>query len=286
MVTPEHSMGAPTAEFTIGGVLGKSISLYLRNFIPMAIIVVVSTVVTYGIGIALSYAIWVWTTGSTDFRISTDAVSIENFYWLTMTSAAVIMILASILSYVYMTAAMVSGAVDDLRGNKVALGRCLANGLKVLLPATGVSVVVWLAAIIPLLIAAASMFLFVGIVAVPLTVAAMAAVLWVAVPVVTVERRGVFGSLSRAGDLSRGLRWKIYGTVLVVLALVFVVSIVFGGVFSALTYVTGSVVFEFLSVFVSLLLIGWAAATSAVGYYDLRMAKEGADLDEIITVFD
>jgi len=36
----------------------------------------------------------------------------------------------------------------------------------------------------------------------------------------------------------------------------------------------------------NLLLMGWGAMTAAVGYYDLRMAKEGIDIDQIAAVFD
>jgi hypothetical protein len=285
-----QDQGSTGYRFTIGAVLWESTALLFRNIVPLGLLIVLVTVITYGIGITLAAVVMTVAGGlellSGPGTFQDRVANAGDASWAPIAAAGLIVFLFSVLSYGFLAAAMVSGAVDDLRGNKVSIGRCLATGFKVLLPVGGISIIVWLVGTVLIAIAAGLILLLIGFVALPLTIALVASVLWVAIPVATVERTGVFASFSRAGQLSKGYRWKIYFTVLIVGIIFIVVSTVLGGVVTLLSLIGGGVVPELVSYLISLLLSGWAAMTSAVGYYDLRMAKEGADIDQIAAVFD
>jgi hypothetical protein len=105
---------------------------------------------------------------------------------------------------------------------------------------------------------------------------------WFVSPVVaTIERHGPISSLRRSWTLSTGFRWRIVGLfiLLVVLAIVLVVLTLF--VIGALTAIDRNVgaVATFIALFVAVPL--WMPlffGTMTVLYYDLRVRKEGLDL--------
>lgn len=276
--------------FRIGEILWESTTVLFNNFVPLGLLILIVTVATYVVGIALVIAV-VLSVGGAESVGDPGALQARmtrggGMPWGPVGAAVVVFVLFSILSFGFTTSVMVSGAMDGLRGNKVSIGRCLANGVRVFLPVSGISVIVWLVGVVLLAIAGALMFLFIGMLALPLVLVLIASVLWVTIPVATVERTGVFASLSRAAELSRGYRWKIYFTVLVVSVLFIVISLIAGGLMTAMSFLGAAALFNLLGFAANLLLMGWGAMTAAVGYYDLRMAKEGIDIDQIAAVFD
>ena len=106
---------------------------------------------------------------------------------------------------------------------------------------------------------------------------------FVAVPICIVERRGPWQSLVRSGELTKGHRWKIFGIILVL----YLVSAIVGYILtSVLTAIGGTV----LAMIATLLWNGvWGAFFAifvVVTYYELRVAKEGIDIEQIASVFD
>jgi uncharacterized membrane protein len=106
---------------------------------------------------------------------------------------------------------------------------------------------------------------------------------FVGTQVCVVERLGPWTSLKRSAQLTKGHRWKIFGLML----LLIVVSLI------------GSTLIELaLAPFGSFILTSgasliWAAIWGAyyavavvVAYHDLRVAKEGIDIEQIASVFD
>jgi hypothetical protein len=105
---------------------------------------------------------------------------------------------------------------------------------------------------------------------------------WFVAPVVaTIERHGPISSLRRSWQLSAGFRWRIVGlfVLLVVLFLVLLLLIIFAVGLIAATNQTAGAVAVFIALFAAFPL--WMPlffGTMTVLYYDLRVRKEGLDL--------
>ena len=115
--------------------------------------------------------------------------------------------------------------------------------------------------------------------------------IWIAVklsmtfPAVVSERKGPFASIGRSWSLTSGNWWRVFGTLLVVLLITFVLQIALGGVVGGLLAVSDNV--SELTAAIVLTLVNlltlvityplWASVTSVV-YYNLRVRNEGFDL--------
>jgi membrane-anchored glycerophosphoryl diester phosphodiesterase (GDPDase) len=161
------------------------------------------------------------------------------------------------------------GAFQDMRQRPVRLGETLQKALMRAVPVVGIAICVTFAL-------AFGMILLVvpGII-----VYTMYAV---ALPVCVVEHLGVFASMKRSAQLTKGYRWRVFGLFLVRLVL----GMVFTGVLLTVTKL-GSPLTVRLTDFI------WVALSSSffstvvvVAYHDLRVAKEGIDIDRIAAVFD
>jgi hypothetical protein len=85
------------------------------------------------------------------------------------------------------------------------IGAAVRTGLARCLPLLGVSILYWLGVSF-----ASALLLIPGI---------MVAVMWsVSLCVIVAERPGVFGAFSRSRDMTRGVRWRVFGVMLVIFA--------------------------------------------------------------------
>lgn len=117
------------------------------------------------------------------------------------------------------------------------------------------------------------------------------AVLWsVALPVCVVERPGVFASLSRSRNLTRGFRWPIFGLFAVYFIAYLAASTVLGGIAGALMLAGGGGAMVVGTIAASVVtsvagsMLGLAGVAAI--YYELRTAKEGVGADQLAAVFD
>jgi hypothetical protein len=164
-------------------------------------------------------------------------------------------------------AVLLYAAFDDMRGRRVNMVESVRVGLRRFLPIVGVALGV------PILSTFAGiLFIVPGL---------MLYVRWfVAVPACIVEQFGALDSMRRSADLTKGHRWKIFGLLLA-------------------TAVPDAVASNWLDpsdgnlTSVVVLRLAWetvwnafGAITVVVAYHDLRVAKEGVDIDEIAAVFD
>jgi hypothetical protein len=159
------------------------------------------------------------------------------------------------------------GAFQQMGGKPFSIGDSLSVGFRRALPVIGVALLSGLGISL-----AAILFVIPGII--------VACMLYVAVPVCVIEKAGVFESLNRSGVLTRGYRWQIFGLLALVTIAAFIGGIVVGWL--------GGVV-----LWARLLSFGWQIVTTAFGavlvavvYHDLRVAKEGIDIDSLANVFD
>lgn len=124
-------------------------------------------------------------------------------------------------------------------------------------------------------------------------VAAPALWIWVrlyyAMPLVVLERLGSFQALSRSWRLSQGAWWRTFGYWLLALLIVFVVNLILGlpfGIFLGLDILPygdyGVVVTAAISYVVTVLVYAltqpFVAGVNTLLYLDLRMRREGLDL--------
>jgi hypothetical protein len=113
--------------------------------------------------------------------------------------------------------------------------------------------------------------------------------LWVAVPVVVVERLGATGALSRSVNLTKQRLWRIFGVSLV-LMLIGVLGGMVGSCFSRPVMMTGSqmgvVIGSLITYAISGAMSAIGAVASSVGYYFLRVEKGGIDLGDLLKVFE
>lgn len=133
-----------------------------------------------------------------------------GFYALTLISWILGMIVSALTQ-----AALTRSTVAEAEGRKASLGECLQAGLAVLVPLI----------ILSILLAIAVAIGFVLLIVPGVILYCM----WsVAVPSLVEERRGVFGSFGRSRELTDGAKWKVFGIMLVVLVVYWLLSAVTG----------------------------------------------------------
>jgi len=167
-------------------------------------------------------------------------------------------------------AVVLYGAFQDMRGRPVNLGESLKVGLRRFFPILGLAIVLGLA-----LMLATFLLVIPGLI--------LFTIWFVALPACVVEQLGPFGSMGRSSQLTKGNRWKVFGLIIVL----FLISGIVGGMVNV---VLGLLRSPILLMIGSLVWNGiWGALYAiavVVTYHDLRVVKEGVDIDQIAAVFD
>jgi len=182
--------------------------------------------------------------------------------------------IVSVLLQFALIAAVTFAVYAALRGEKASFGATLGQGLKHAVPVIAVSMISGIAIFVGLLL-----LIVPGVIAVIM--------LSVAVPALIAERAGIFGSLSRSAELTKGHRWMILGVFVVWVVFILGITLV-GGMLIGLTAVFsgGIMVLVFLNWILSVLYGMIGAVIAPVLYFELRVSKEGLDLGDIASVFD
>ena len=178
---------------------------------------------------------------------------------------AITAILTGFLSIVAQ-ATTLYGAFQAMRGQPFTIGRSLQIGLGRAVPVIGVAVLVGFAVVL-----AGLLLLVPGLI--------VWCMYYVAVPVCVIERPGVMASTSRSAALTKGYRWSIFGLLLLVSVVALVVSLV-------LTRLGGGIVGVLLHFAWQIVSTAFGAVLVTVVYHDLRVAKEGIDIESLANVFD
>jgi hypothetical protein len=167
-------------------------------------------------------------------------------------------------------ATILYGALQKMRGQEFSVGTSLAQGLARFFPILGMLICFGIG------VGIGSLLLVVpGI---------MLLVAWyVALPACIIERMGPFQSLTRSAELTKGNRWRIFGIMVVIYAASDLVQIVVQLVLLSIggTIVSVIGVFAWISFFQA-----FNSIVIAVVYHDLRVAREGVDIDHIAAAFD
>jgi len=106
---------------------------------------------------------------------------------------------------------------------------------------------------------------------------------FVGLPACIIERLGPWTSLRRSRQLTKGHRWKLFG-----LALLIIIPGLGAGflITTGLTAVVGPTVAVIVRLIWKAIWGAFATVVIVMTYHDLRVAKEGADIDQVAAVFD
>lgn len=173
---------------------------------------------------------------------------------------------------------VVKAAVNGFNGKKTAFGDAFNVGVQNFLPLLGLAI-----------IASLGMMLGFVLLIVP---GMILAVTWsVGSPAVVVEKRGVFASLQRSRELTKGYRWSVFGLLVIYVILSWIIGAAIGGLSLATggTFTGGTpnlTVNLITEPLVSILSGVVASAGVASLYYELRSAKEGVGSEELASIFD
>jgi hypothetical protein len=161
-------------------------------------------------------------------------------------------------------------AFQDMRGRPVSLIEAVRAAFGRLLPLIGLFICMGLAI-------AVGALLFI----VPALV--LMTMWYVAISACIVERLGVFASMERSSALTKGHRWAIFGTWLLLL----ITGAILASVLESVLGLSGSAgVVKAGSLAWSGFLTAFGTVFSVVVYHDLRVAKEGVDTRQIAAVFE
>jgi hypothetical protein len=251
--TTHGSSAGSTGAISIGGVFGRTFSALGANLVTFLVIAFLILLPLFLFNLAVGGGLAV-----------NPLVAGPSYY--------IGLLLSMVLSYTAM-GAMVYGTVAYLSGQKASLGDCLGRGLSAVLP-------VILVAILITIMTGIGMLLLVvpGLIVLVMTAAA--------VPAAVVERPGIWGSVKRSAELTKGNRWRVFALLIIFYLVLMAIgwALQFAGLpvlapdgsmaSIVMIYVWGGVTTTFFAVF------------GAVIYHDLRVAKEGVSASQIAAVFD
>jgi hypothetical protein len=240
------SDAAAAGTFRLADVFSKALAIYGRRFGPFIVLTVIAQVPQY----------------LTTFAIGDPDAG--SFGALRAVSVLVSFICSSIAS-----GAIIYGVVQELRGRAFSIADSIQIALHRFLPMVGVaictSILIGLAAIL---------LLFPGMM--------VACAYYVSMPACVAERTGVFESMSRSAYLTKGYRWQVFGMFLLILVGGLILGMIAGLVFA----LTGRIGLAIAAQAMNAIVGAFNGVIVGVFYYQLRVAKEGVDIDKIASVFD
>lgn len=186
--------------------------------------------------------------------------------------------LLSNLAGLILVGAITSGVVEHLRGQRTTSKALLRIGLLRAVPILGTGLLTGLATVL-----GCCALIVPGLVALTM--------FYVALPAVVIEEKGAFDTMQRSQMLTKGNRWEISGIILAVIAMEVLFSLPLIGLEAALsqfTTLSPVAVFSMRGVlaFALMPLNSLGAVMPAVVYHDLRVGREGADVDDLVKVFE
>ena len=242
---------AAEGNFRVGRTLSNSWRVFNANFVKVFLIAIVVTAVYVGLSRFLP-------------RSAVPSSEVPKLAVL-----IVIGVLAILILYTLAQAAILYVAFQSMRGRVVGIVEALRRGLSRFGAIVGLAILVgcgvWIGLI--LLIVPGIMF----------------ALRWsVALPACVVEGLGPLASMKRSAQLTKGHRWKLFGIFL----LLWVVSALAGLLIGLLLKPAGVAGTQVVQVLWNAAWTAFWYVTLVMIYHDLRVIKEGVDIDQIAAVFD
>jgi hypothetical protein len=278
------------SRFSMGGVIGAALFLLRRNFwqyFAVALVLGIPLIV-----LSLARAVFM---PAPNTSLSLSVVDTAG------AGLSLLLAFVGVLTYFAIQSAINYGTLLDLRGERPAVGRCIARGVA-MLPRVFVASLLLFLAIFALTFVAVlvSYGTAMGIMAATgqspsiraVSGAAGLVVLvitlflftnwWVFVPSIVAEGAGPVACFRRSRRLTQGHRWGILG----IMALVFIANLGCSILLGAIGQFGVIATVALLNVVVALVFTALSAVLTAVGYYALRAEKEGFGLGDLARIFD
>jgi hypothetical protein len=251
--------------FDIGRVLGKTFSTITENWQILGSFALATGVVSA----VVSSVTAMQTLGALD---ATDPAAILGMftspvYWIA--------IFVALLISSFTQAGLFQGMMTHAQGGVASFGDCVSGGVRMFLPLLGLSILWWLGVMAGLML---------------ITVPGLILLtMWsVSAPALVAENSGVINAFGRSRALTKGVRWPIFGTLLVFLVIYGFLSFAFQG-FSSTGMLRlyqsnmglGIVIGVIMSTLLSLLLTSFLAAL----YGEVVLVKEGGGSSSLAEIF-
>ena len=259
-MTDQSMRAAGAQQFTIGSAISTTMGVFGRHIIAFSLIPAVMFVPAVIIGVLIVFA----------FGLQGALSGNPNDIHGGLILAAFIFVLLYAAAMVVAMGALAYGTVQDLRHQYAGIGACLSRGF---------------GSVVPLVLAAWGVSILAMLGFILLVVPGL--MIWTALavvgPAIVAERLGAGAGMRRSSELTKGRRWSVFGAILVTGLCINVISYI-------LTHVLGPMLGQglngILSIVVTMVGVGFQGVLVAVIYFQLRVEKEGASLDEIARVFD
>jgi hypothetical protein len=267
--------------FRAGDALGKTFSVWVRNFVPFTLL----TAIVLAPTIIL------------DLAVVGDGAPVRRRPGEVVRNLDTYLSIARFFLGLLVSGTVVFGVFQQLRGRHATAMESFAKGLRALPSILGVGLLFLLAlggglmvfgALVFATAAVLGPFAFFVLLFLLVPLIGIPCGLFVAVPAAVVERSGSLGAIRRSWDLTRGSRLKIFLIVVILLLLAsfavgFTVGIV-GGIIAGGSSV--ALIAAIVGALSQVLTSSLVAVAAAVVYHDLRLAKEGIGIEELASVFD
>lgn len=240
-------------DFRVGDALGKGFSIWIKNLPSFLILALLaySPVLVY-----------------TGFVLSGDLDTDKLTTW------SLIIGLIGIPIDLVVTAAVLYGTIQQLRGEHAGIAQSIGVGLQRLLPVIGVGLLSALA-------------VFGGLLLLIVPGVILLCMFYVAVPAAVVERPGVMGALKRSRELTAGYKGSIFGIIIVLGVLEFIVGKLVQSILMPDVPTMGDVkTYVWVTVGIAIVMAALQATINGVVYHDLRLAKDGVATEDLARVFE
>ncbi len=277
----------------VGEIIDAGIRIYRRNwrvlFAISATIVIPLNILSFGLALIAAREVDNLPTLDT-----ADVVDIDFSAFYTWIGVALLTGLVSFLALLIVNAATLRAVADGYLGLTPDRKESLSLAIKRLGALVGVTLLqvlaIGLVFAIPIVLIAiggnGGVLLGIAAVLAGLIVALWLGISWTAaIPAIMVERTGPAEALGRSMRLVSGRWWPVFGVVILVAIIRSVIGAVAGigsgAIFFAApdNFVLTATVDTLQSTLVDIVLLPFAASITAVLYFDLRVRKEGFDLE-------
>jgi len=269
----------PFGDFQIARVLGRSFDVLSRDFVRFYLI---AAVISLPLLVFRRYG---WPYLATGTFVPGAGIGIGTLITVLFGGAALLLAFTTLGQ-----AVILYGAVQRMRGRSFGIGESLSRGLARLFPILGMFILYFVAIALPVfaLVVLTNLFwslpLFVlGALASVVVFFLLSARWYVSLPACIIERSGPVASLSRSAFLTESHRWKIFGIYLLLL----VAGWLAWWILTAMLVSLFGVLLANFGLFLWQALVGaYQAIVVAIAYHDLRVVKEGIDIERVAEVFD
>lgn len=256
-----------TQAFGVGAVISESFAILLKKLPQIALVGFVPAVIGLIVSVMLIGP-------EMTFGGEMDPTGLQNVNWFNFGLSMII----QMVIYGLTVALLVQLAYDAKLGRPMSFGRYFNTAIR---------------DIVPLIV----LILIVSIVATFAMILLLLPGLWVyavwsvVIPAIVIERSG-FGALRRSAELTKGYRWPIVGTLIVLGLCAIVIGIGVSFLVAMVSNFTGGedgagvVIAVVIQALASAAIYGVIYIAIALIYARLREIKEGVNVDQLVSVFE